>query len=159
MKVLVIADSAFGNTWTLAGAIADAYGAGGRALHPEQAERRDLEGVDLLIVGSPTQGGRPLPSVTKFLRAFPTDGLKGIAVAAFDTRADVAHAGLPLRLLMSLIGFAAPKIGRELTAHGGYQVVPPEGFVVEGKEGPLEAGELERAVEWARNLQAIAPKR
>ena len=74
--------------------------------------------------------------------------------AAFDTRVDTASSGLPLRLLMSVIGYAAPKIAKELSAHGGLQARPPEGFIVEGREGPLRDGELERAIEWARSVHA-----
>jgi hypothetical protein len=33
-------------------------------------------------------------------------------------------------------------------------VKPPEGFIVKGTEGPLEAGELERAKEWAGQIVA-----
>jgi hypothetical protein len=56
---------------------------------------------------------------------------------------------------MKLIGFAAPKIGRQLTSLGGREVASPEGFAVEGKEGPLKTGELERAKAWAGRLQAV----
>ena len=31
-------------------------------------------------------------------------------------------------------------------------MAPPEGFVVQGKEGPLREGELERAGVWARGI-------
>jgi hypothetical protein len=31
-------------------------------------------------------------------------------------------------------------------------VVPPEGFLVSGEQGPLKAGELERAVSWAKQI-------
>lgn len=30
--------------------------------------------------------------------------------------------------------------------------MPPAGFFVNGKEGPLKEGELERAAEWARQI-------
>jgi flavodoxin len=158
MKVLVVADSAYGNTWTVAGAIADTFANSARAMRPDQVQPGDMEELDLLIVGSPTQGGRPLPTVTAFLRGQPRDALKGVQTAAFDTRVDTAHHGFPLRLLMSVIGFAAPKIARELSAHAGLQAVPPEGFIVEGREGPLREGELERAHEWARSVHASVSK-
>ena len=34
----------------------------------------------------------------------------------------------------------------------GEPVVQPEGFFVEGTEGPLKNGELERAADWARRI-------
>ena len=109
-----------------------------------------------MIVGSPTQGGRALPAVQAFVGNLPRDGLKGVEVAAFDTRVDAGKQSLPLRLLVNTIGYAAPKIGKALTARGGHMVAGPEGFIVEGKEGPLRAGEIERAGEWARRLQSAA---
>ncbi len=156
MKVLVIADSAYGNTWTIAEAMAGAFGNGTRTMRPSQVQKGDIDGVDLLLVGSPTQGGRPLPAITAFLRGLPRNRLKGVKTAAFDTRVDMAHHGFPMRMLMNVIGFAAPKIAREISAHGGLQAVPPEGFIVEGREGPLREGELDRAANWARSLQSAA---
>jgi hypothetical protein len=48
----------------------------------------------------------------------------------------------------------AREIGKALEA-GGRLVAPPEGFAVEGTEGPLKQGELERAAEWARRCGAV----
>ena len=36
--------------------------------------------------------------------------------------------------------------------------MPPEGFYVEGKEGPLKQGELERAKEWGADVVAVWQK-
>jgi hypothetical protein len=35
---------------------------------------------------------------------------------------------------------------------GGTLIVLPECFIVKDSEGPLKAGELERAADWARSL-------
>jgi flavodoxin len=156
VNVLIVADSAYGNTWSVAEAISGAFDGGARVLRPEQAGPPDLSGIELLIVGSPTQGGRPLAAVQGFLKGLPREALKGVRVAAFDTRIDAAKSGFFLRLLMGTIGYAAPRIGKALEAHGGHSVAAPEGFIVEDKEGPLRAGELERAAEWARRLQTAA---
>ena len=155
MKVLVIAGSAYGNTWSLACAIADTMGNGATALRPNQVAAADMEGLDLMIVGSPTQGGRPIAPIKEFLRSLPAAALSPTRVAAFDTRVAVGDQGFAMRRLLGIIGYAAPKIARDLTAHGGHLVAPPEGFIVEGKEGPLRAGELERAAEWAHRLQSL----
>lgn len=151
-SVLVVADSAYGNTWTLAGAIADAFGNRARALRPQHVQPDDMHGVQLLIVGSPTQGGRPLPVVMDWLRSLPSGALTGVAVAAFDTRISAADQNFALRLLMRLIGYAAPRLAKELQAHGGRLTVPPEGYFVESRVGPLKPGEIERADAWARSL-------
>jgi flavodoxin len=158
MKVLVVADSTFGNTWSVAGTIADAFGSSVRALRPDHVEREDLAGLELLVVGSPTQGGRPLPSIATFLKRLPRDEIRGTPFAAFDTRIDAKEQGFGVRLLLATMGYAAPKIARDLTARGAWQVVPPEGFIVEDKEGPVRTGELERAEAWARRLPEAAKR-
>jgi hypothetical protein len=53
---------------------------------------------------------------------------------------------------MKMGGYAAPRIARALEKKGGNLAAPPEGFFVEDKEGPLKAGELERAAGWAKEL-------
>ena len=152
MKVLVVADSAFGNTWTLAGTIGDAFGNDARALRPGQVQSGDMVGVELLIVGSPTQGGQPLPVVTGWLRRLPKGALTGMDVAAFDTRVAAADQAFAVRMLVSVIGYAAPKLAKQLVARGGHPIAPPEGFFVDGKQGPMKPGELERASAWAKAL-------
>jgi flavodoxin len=158
MKVLVVADSAYGNTWSVAGAIVDAFGESAQPLRPNHVRPEDLRDLDLFVVGSPTQGGRPLPSIAEFLKGLPRDVLRGTSCAAFDTRIDAKQQGIGVRLLVGVIGYAAPKIARELTARGARLVVPPEGFIVEDKEGPVRAGEIERAEAWARSLPAAAQR-
>jgi flavodoxin I len=151
MKALVLYDSTYGNTEALARAMGVALG-DAEVVAISDAAPADLGKSDLLIVGSPTQGGRPTAALTAFLGSVPTLGLDGTPVAAFDTRfASNAH-GFGLRLLMKVIGFAAPRIARTLKTKGGRLAAPPEGFIVEAKEGPLKPGELERAADWARSL-------
>jgi hypothetical protein len=64
-------------------------------------------------------------------------------VAPFDTR-----------IKRTIFGYAAPKIARNLEGSGGTLVVAAEGFMVEGKKGPLKEGELGRAADWARRVVA-----
>jgi flavodoxin len=154
MKTLIVYDSAYGNTERIAQAIAAALDA--RSIRAADAGSAELLGVDLLVVGSPTQGGRPTKALTGFLNQLPRDALTGKAVAAFDTRIAAPAQGLPLRLLMRLIGFAAPRIAAGLKTKGGQLISAPEGFIVQGTEGPLAAGELERATAWARQLETAA---
>lgn len=155
MKALVIADSAYGNTMEVARAIADVFNADGRLMRPSAFEVGDLAGVDVLIVGSPTQGGRPLPSVTALIKALPSERTPGRRFVAFDTRVDSGQQAFALKLLINTIGYAAPKIAKQLKSQGCRELAPPEGFIVEDKEGPLRAGELERAAAWARSLKSM----
>jgi hypothetical protein len=59
-----------------------------------------------------------------------------------------------LRFSIKLFGYAAKPMAEALTRKGGALAMPPEGFLVNGTEGPLQEGELERAAEWARRSMA-----
>jgi hypothetical protein len=54
--------------------------------------------------------------------------------------------------LVNVFGYAAKPISDRLEKKGGELAVPPEGFYVDGTEGPLTEGELERAADWARQI-------
>lgn len=155
MKVLLIYDSVYGNTEKVARAIGNALSAQADAtiLHVGEVRPENLAGADLLIVGSPTQAFRPLPAVKKWLESIPQNGLKGMKVAAFDTRIapeDTNSRVLPV--MVRIFGYAAKPIADNLVKKGGKLAVPPEGFYVEGTEGPLKAGELDRATSWGAHL-------
>ncbi len=149
MSALVIYDSLYGNTERIAQAIATAIQCEAKRFSDIRPD--ELRSVDLVVVGSPTQGGRATKELDEWLRALPADALAGVRSAAFDTRIDKQARGLPLRLLMNVIGYAAPKIAKTLTAKGA-AVLGVEGFIVSGKEGPLAAGEAERAERWAKQI-------
>ena len=74
--------------------------------------------------------------------------VKGKRVAAFDTRISQKWVGI--------FGYAAGKIARNLKKKGGNLIALPEGFFVEGTQGPLKEGELERAAGWASALVETA---
>jgi flavodoxin I len=151
MKALVIYDSVYGNTEQIATVIADAIAPSNevKALRSGEANVSELESVDLLIVGTPTHAGRPVPEIQQFLDKVPEASLKGKKVAAFDTRTPSKFA--------RIFGNAAGRIARGLEKKGGVQVASPEGFVVTGTRGPLKEGELERAAAWAKEL--LGPKK
>lgn len=158
MKALVIYDSQFGNTEQIARAISAALGA-----RAETAVRRaadvtaaDLAGLDLLVVGSPTQRFHATEPVETWLQGH---ALQGVRAAAFDTRFDMAEVeSRMLRLAVKVAGeegaYAAPRIAAQLETDGATVVVPPEGFIVQETEGPLRPGELERAGQWAVQILA-----
>ena len=159
MKALVIYDSVFGNTRQIAQAVGSALGSPGNAevLHVGNVTQDHLIGVDLLVVGSPTRGFRPTEAVTDFLKKLPSKALRGVRVAAFDTRIAVNDIeSTALRFVVKTGGYAARPIAERLKKAGGDLIVPPEGFFVEGTEGPLKPGELERAGKWAEGNLATA---
>ena len=79
-------------------------------------------------------------------------GLKGVKVAAFDTRFTMSaiEESRVLPFFVRLFGYAAKPISDRHKKKGGELIIPPEGFFVEGIEGPLKEGELERAASWAK---------
>jgi flavodoxin len=146
MKALIVYDSVYGNTEKIARAIADGITPSGevKVLRAGEANPSELASVDLLIVGSPVHGGRPMPGVQDFLSKMAQQALKDIKVAAFDTRVTSKFA--------KIFGNAAGRMAGRLTKKGGDLVVPAEGFFVTGTKGPLKEGELERAANWAKEI-------
>lgn len=157
MKALIIYDSVFGNTEELAQAMAGVLAAAGEveAKRAGEAGRSDLEGVDLLVVGSPTRKFSATPATMQFLKGLAPDALQRVRVAAFDTRVDVAQENNRfLSFLVKLFGYAAEPIAKQLEKKGGERATEPAGFFVGGTEGPITEGERERAEAWARSLVA-----
>jgi flavodoxin I len=144
MKVLIVYDSVYGNTEEIAKAIGGAITGEVKVLRAGEVDPSELESLDLFIVGSPTQGGRPLQPVQDLLKKIPESSLKGTSVAAFDTRATAKW--------VAIFGYAAGRIAKNLEKKGGSLVASPEGFFVKGTRGPLKEGELERAAAWAEGI-------
>ena len=151
---LIIYDSFFGNTQKIAEAIAKGLAASIKVTcsKASEAKQTDLEGIQLFVVGAPTQGGRPTPDIAKFVEEIPAGGLQNKQVTTFDTRFNASESSFGLKMLMGTIKYAAEKIAKKLTAKGGNLVVQPEGFFVTGKEGPLQEDELERAEQWGKDI-------
>ncbi len=162
MRALVVYESMFGNTRTIAEAVA--VGLSLRGVDVEVTEVGDqidpshLE-VDLLVVGAPTHTftlsraetrasaadhtDQPLLSngrgVREWLDELPTD--LPLNVAAFDTHAD-----------KRLPGGASKSIRRRLRRLGYPLVLPAESFLVTDMTGPLVDGEMQRARGWGAHL-------
>jgi len=179
MRALVVYESMYGNTHTVASNIAD----GLRATHEvtlvpvADATAELVASADLLVAGAPTHmHGLPRAATRRMAadRAGKTasdlwvdpavlgpglrDWLHGIGAghalaAAFDTRVN----GVPL-----FTGRASRSIGRLLKRHGYRLIVEPESFLVGGQNTLLE-GEASRARSWgaalgtaARDIPALA---
>jgi flavodoxin len=162
MRALVVFESMFGDTETIARAVADGL-SGAMRVDIEDvatAPRVDAD-VDLLVVGGPThafgmsrpntrndavrQGGSPAAAtigVREWLdEQQPTSTARA---AAFDTR--IKKWFIP--------GSAAHSAGDVLRRRGFRLVAPPESFRVTGTTGPLAAGEEDRARQWGLSLAA-----
>jgi flavodoxin-like protein len=163
MKALVVYESMFGNTETIARAVADGLGEAAEVVLADVATLPSTAGVDLLVVGAPTHAfGLSRPATRQdagrqgTVRSGSTDvglreyldvspGLAGLAAAAFDTRIDTFW----------IPGSAAHKAHRRLRRLGCRMVGPAASFRVTGTAGPLAAGEVDRARQWAGRLAAL----
>ena len=142
MRALVVYDSAYGNTRSVAEAISGALdGMPADSVPVGDFTPGTLAAGDLLVVGSPINGWRPTPKITAMLSALGKGHLKGVKAAAFDTR---------VRMFMH--GDAAKKITHALKAGGADIIAQPMPFYVKGSEGPLRDGEIEKAKAWAHTL-------
>lgn len=163
-RALVVYESFFGNTESIARAIAGGLrleGFSARAVDVADDQSIDPSACDVLVVGGPTHAfalSRPSTRDDAVARGgdarYATSGLRewlsalpqreGAPLAAtFDTRVSkVRH--LPMS--------AGRSAARLLRDHGYTLLDRPTGFVVRDVEGPLEQSEMERAIAWARSL-------
>lgn len=150
MKTLVVYFSKFGNTRRIAEAIAEALKQAGdaRAISMDQLAAPDLQGVNLVVMGSPTHYQNLPKAVRPIFKTLPRRILAGKSVAAFDTSRKTWG---PIMLLT-----AAHRLLPKLRKLGGKRVVPPETFLVQAgdskRDGEIDLlcdGEIKRAKEWA----------
>lgn len=153
MKILIVYDSVFGNTEKVALAMAEAMTDQVAVKRVGESSAVDLQGIDLLVVGSPTRGFRPTEGVNLFLKSLPSAALTGKNAAAFDTR--IPPESIESKFFRKLVvmgGYADKKIGNLLKAKGA-RVLDSAGFFVVDSEGPMVDGEIERAQRWIKGLQ------
>lgn len=158
MKILIAFDSFFGNTEKVAREIESSFFSGNnvRSERVGNISPEDLEGVDLIVVGSPTRAFSPSELTKEFLKSIPPKSLKGVKVAAFDTRISVDDVDSKfLKFMVKIFGYAAKSIADSLVKKGGNLMAPPEGFYVNGNEGPMKPGELDRAEGWLKGKLGI----
>jgi hypothetical protein len=174
MRALVVYESMFGNTHTVAERIAE-------GIEPDfettvvavgQAGPQQIADADLVVVGGPTHvhgmssersraGAVDIAAKDEELELDPDapgEGLRdwfrdvsddvgaGRLAAAFDTRVHAAKV---------LTGEASHAIEKRLRRHGFELLVGRESFFVD-KSNHLEAGEEQRAVDWGRSVAAAA---
>ena len=152
MKILIICDSLYGNTWKIAEAIKEGFGKNNvKLVKAIDAKPEDINGIEMLIVGSPTHGGWPSEKAKKFMDSITADGLKGIKAAAFDTSMTKEGQNVFLKGIIGFFGAAAKRTASILEKKGA-EIIASETFYVLGKEGPLKKGETDRAKTWANKI-------
>ncbi len=142
MKALVVYESTYGNTEMVARAVGNALTqyAVVQVKSVGDVTAGDVRGVNMLVVGGPTQRRGVSPQLHEWLDSLAPGCLRGVIAVAFDTR---------YRLPSLISGSAAHGIVKRLQRLGAEVFLPVESFYVEGREGPLVMGELERAGQWA----------
>jgi flavodoxin len=152
MNSIVIYASRYGNTKKIAEAIADGLRSFGTAqlFAAEEAPTPLPSGIDLIVIGGPTEMHKMTEPLAEVLRRIESETLHGVAAAAFDTR---------LRWPRWLAGSAGVGAWNNLQSAGARMIAPAESFFVKKDEGAekddapkLEPGELERATQWAATL-------
>ena len=168
MKAIVVYESYWGNTASVAQAIAEGIGADARALSTAEATGAALVGVGLIVAGSPIIAfslpsektrndmlAKPdkkapsppdlsHPSMRTWIVALPQTGASGGGVAgsaaAFETGFKLSPGG------------SAGKILKMLGEKGYKPVAKKQRFFVKASYGPMKEGELERARAWGAEL-------
>ncbi len=160
MQAIVVYESHWGSTAAIARAIAAGIGPGARLLSTAEAAGDAMAGVDLIVAGAPLIGfalpsevmlasmaadaapsfvppSLSHPSLRSWLERLPAG--RGRA-AAFET------------CLWWSPGSSAVTILQKLAVLGYPSLDKPQRFIVQAKDGPLRAGELERAKAWGARL-------
>lgn len=144
MNALIVYDSMYGNTETIARAIAEGVTGNAKIIKADNAGLSDMDNIDLLIVGSPTQGGRYTKTIEAFLNDISGKIQGDTKIAVFDTRMPSTW--------VKIFGFAANKLADFFKKEGFDTVVEPAFFMVQSAKGPLVNGEREEATLWAEKL-------
>ena len=174
MRCVVAYESMYGNTRAVAMAIAEGIRTVATADVLPVSQLRDLNGVELLVLGAPTHArGMPRPSTRRsavstvakrgeHLRTEPDAEAEGVREWLDQARVERHRSGgierLPVAafdthyaLPMNVGGSAAKAIGRRLKRAGGVLIERPVSFrVVSGDV--LAAGETDRARQWGARL-------
>jgi flavodoxin len=144
MKAIVVYESHWGNTAAAAKAVAEGIGSGAKALSTAQATAAAIAGADLIVAGAPVFGFS-LPNETQLERI-------GANTIRTGKSPDVSHPAMRswLKQLQPAQGrFAAFETRLWWSPRGATKA---QRFIVEGAEGPLRAGELEKAKAWGAEL-------
>lgn len=148
MKGIVIYDTSYGNTKTIAETIAETlkeYGFEVHLSHVKNVREIHAKHYDFLVLGSPTKIFNMTFTVRRFINGkIKEEEWKDKPFAAFDTE---------LQGVIEKSGAsAAEKIAKKLSEKGLKQVLPVLKTAVVGMKGPLKEGEIENTKNYAKEL-------
>lgn len=161
-RAIVVYESMFGNTHSVADAVAEGLSTAldVTLVEVSHAPREVTDDIDLVVVGGPThafsmsrpstrqsasdQGADPETSGHDGIREWigAVEAPEGLLTAAFDTKVLKPH----------LPGSAAKSAGRKLKHRGFKKIDDPKTFYVTGTKGDLVDGEIDRARQWGTHL-------
>lgn len=144
MKTLVVYDSVFGFTEEIAKAIGSGIAGDVKVIRFTEIKPGDIESADLLVIGSPTQGGRMLKPLQTWLDNLLETTVKGKKIAVFDTRVPAGW--------VKIFSFAGPRMAAVLKKKGASLIGEPQAFFVKAAKGPFVDGEEARAKAWGTRI-------
>ena len=147
MKGIVVYDTSYGNTNTIAETIAETLKESGIEVDLSDVKNvKKLSGKDysFLVLGSPTRFGTMSFAIRGFLGKVKSEEWMNKPFAAFDTEN-------PENMERKEYS-AAEKIAERLRDKKMNQLLPVLKAAVFGQKGPLKEGEIERTKDYAREL-------
>ncbi len=150
MRGIVVYDTSYGNTKTIAETIAETLKESGMEVdlfHVKDVKKLSAKDYNFLVVGSPTRFGTMSFAVRGFLGKVKSEEWMKKPFATFDTENP--------ENIEKKEGSAAEKIAEKLKDRKMTQLSPVLKAVVLGQKGPLVEGEIERTKE---NTRALATR-
>jgi flavodoxin len=143
MKALVLYDSKYGNTKMVAEEVAKGASAKMETdvRHIEDAGTGEVEGYDIIAIGTPNHMGRPTGKTKKFVKNLKGQKLEKKTFGFFDTCLK-GEEGKATRKLASKLRDIAP----------GVMIAPELSILVGGMKGPIVDGEMPKCAEFVGGL-------
>jgi menaquinone-dependent protoporphyrinogen IX oxidase len=147
MKGIVVYDTSYGNTKTIAETIAETLKESGIEVdlfNLKNVKKPSAKDYGFLVLGSPTRFGTMSFAIRRFLGKVKSEDWTNRPFAAFDTEN-------PENMEKKQYS-AAEKIAAKLVDKKMNQLLPVLKAAVLGQKGPLKEGEMERTKDYAREL-------
>ena len=147
MKGIVVYDTSYGNTKTIAETITETLKESGIEVdlfHVKDAKKLNAKDYDFLVLGSPTRFGTMSFAIRGFLGKLKSEEWMNKPFIAFDTENP--------ENMEKKEWSAAEKIAAKLIDKKMNQLLPVLKAAVLGQKGPLKEGEIERTKAYAGEL-------
>lgn len=153
MKGIVIYDSSYGNTKKIGETIVETLKESGVEVdlfYVKDIKKLNGRDYNFLVLGSPTKFGTMSFTVKRFLGKVKSEEWMNKPFAAFDTE---NPENVEQSRVKNKEWSAAEKIAEKLKEKKMNQLLPVLKALVIGQKGPLVDGEINRTVDYARELE------